>query len=178
MTIIGAGGGFGKSGGGSSRTPSTAPDSLDSRQYANVIDLISEGEIEGLANGFKSIFLNNTVLQNPDDSYNFQDVTIYTRNGTQNQTYIPLGGGVEDEKPVGLTVVKAVPQVRTITDVDVDSVRITIAIPALQKINSTNGDTLGANVRLQIAVQYQGGGYTTKIDDTITGRTADEYRKD
>jgi predicted phage tail protein len=180
MTIIGAGGGDGGKGGGggSSRTPSTAPDSLDSRQYANVIDLISEGEIEGLADGFKSIFLNNTVLQNPDGSYNFQDVTIYTRNGTQNQTYIPLGGGIEDEKPVGITVVKTVPQVRTITDVDVDAVRITIAIPSLQQINNTNGDTSGASVRLQIAVQYQGGGYTTKIDDTISGRTADEYRKD
>ena len=184
MTIIGAGGGggggFGKGGGGggSSRTPTTAPDSLDSRQYANVIDLISEGEIEGLADGFKSIYLNNTVLQNPDNTYNFQDVEIYTRNGTQNQTYIPLTSGVEDEKPVGLTVVKNVPQVRTITDVDVDAVRVTIAIPSLQRINSTNGDTSGASVRLQIAVQYQGGGYTTKIDDTITGRTADEYRKD
>ena len=179
MTIIGAGGGgFGKRSGGSSRTPSTAPDSLDSRQYANVIDLISEGEIEGLADGFKSIFLNNTVLENPDGTYNFQDVTIYTRNGTQDQTYIPSSGGVEDEKPVGITVVKAVPQVRSITDVDVDSVRITIAIPSLQKINSTNGDTSGASVQLQIAVQYQGGGYVTKIDDTISGRTADEYRKD
>jgi hypothetical protein len=181
MTIVGAGGGDGGKGGGgggSSRTPSTAPDSLDSRQYANVIDLISEGEIQGLADGLKSIFLNNTVLQNPDGSYNFQDVTIYTRNGTQNQTYIPLGGGIEDEKPVGITVVKTVPQVRTITDVDVDAVRITIAIPSLQEINNTNGDTSGASVRLQIAIQYQGGGYTTKIDDTISGRTADEYRKD
>lgn len=179
MTIIGAGGDMGKGGGGgSSRTPSTAPDSLDSRQYANVIDLISEGEIEGLADGLKSIFLNNTVLQNPDDTYNFQDVTVYTRNGTQNQTYIPLSGGIEDEKPVGITVVKTVPQVRTITDVDVDAVRITIAVPSLQQINNTNGDTSGASVRLQIAVQYQGGGYTTKIDDTISGRTADEYRKD
>ena len=180
MTIIGAGGGDGGKGGGggSSRTPSTAPDSLDSRQYANVIDLISEGEIEGLADGFKSIFLNNTVLQNPDNSYNFQDVTVYTRNGTQNQTYIPLSGGIEDEKPVGITVVKAVPQVRTITDVDVDAVRITISIPSLQRIDNTNGDTSGSSVRLQIAVQYQGGGYTTKIDDTISGRTADEYRKD
>jgi predicted phage tail protein len=179
MTIIGAGGDGGKGGGGgSSRTPSTAPDSLDSRQYANVIDLISEGEIEGLADGFKSIFLNNTVLQNPDGSYNFQDVTIYTRNGTQNQTYIPLSGGIEDEKPVGITVVKDVPQVRTITDVDVDAVRITIAIPSLQQINNTNGDTSGSSLQLQIAIQYQGGGYTTKIDDTISGRTADEYRKD
>ena len=180
MTIIGAGGGDGGKGGGGggSRTPSTAPDSLDSRQYANVIDLISEGEIEGLADGLKSVFLNNTVLQNPDGTYNFQDVTIYTRNGTQNQTYIPLSGGIEDEKPVGITVVKAVPQVRTITDVDVDAVRITISIPSLQKIDNTNGDTSGSSVQLQIAVQYQGGGYTTKIDDTISGRTADEYRKD
>jgi predicted phage tail protein len=179
MTIIGAGGDGGKGGGGGgSRTPSTAPDSLDSRQYANVIDLISEGEIEGLADGLKSVFLNNTALQNPNGSYNFQDVTIYTRNGTQNQTYIPLGGGIEDEKPVGITVAKAVPQVRTITDVDVDAVRVTIAIPSLQKIDNTNGDTSGSSVQLQIAIQYQGGGYTTKIDDTISGRTADEYRKD
>ena len=180
MTIIGAGGGgFGKGGkGGSSRTPSTAPDSLDSRQYANVIDLISEGEIEGLVNGNKSIFLNNTPLQNKDGTYNFQDVTIYTRNGAQNQPYIPLSGGVEDEKTVGITVVKAAPQVRTITDPDVDAVRVTIAIPSLQQINSTNGDTSGASVRLQIAVNYAGGSYTIKIDDTISGRTADEYRKD
>jgi len=190
MTIIGAMGG-GKAGGGSSRTPSSAADSLDSRQYANVIDLISEGEIEGLANGHKSIFLNNTVLQNPDaedgtpGTYNFQDVTIYAKNGTQDQSYIPLGGGVEDEKPVGLTVVKAVPQVRTITDVDVDAVRVTIAIPSLQKINSSNGDTLGASVELKISVQYDGGGYTDQeiglggaTTDVISGRTADEYRKD
>jgi predicted phage tail protein len=190
MTIIGAGGGSGKGGGGSSRTPTTAKDSLDSRQYANVLDLISEGEIEGLADGFKSVFINNTVLQNPDGSFNFQDVEIYTRNGTQNQSYIALGSkvsggnytpptlGVEDEKPVGITVLKDVPQVRTITDLDVDAVRVTIAIPSLQRIDTRTGDTLGANVRLQIAVQYQGGGYTTKIDDTITGRTGDEYRKD
>ena len=188
MTIIGAGGR--KLGGGSSRTPVTAKDSLDSRQYANVLDLISEGEIEGLADGFKSVFINNTVLQNPDGSFNFQDVEIYTRNGTQNQAYIALGSkvsgssftpptlGVEDEKPVGITVLKDVPQVRTITDVDVDAVRVTIAIPSLQRIDTKTGDTLGSNVRLQIAVQYQGGGYTTKIDDTITGRTGDEYRKD
>jgi predicted phage tail protein len=188
MTIIGAGGG--KLGGGSSRTPVTAKDSLDSRQYANVLDLISEGEIEGLADGFKSVFINNTVLQNPDGSFNFQDVEIYTRNGTQDQPYIALGSkvsgssytpptlGVEDEKPVGITVLKDVPQVRTITDLDVDAVRVTIAIPSLQRIDTKTGDTLGSNVRLQIAVQYQGGGYTTKIDDTITGRTGDEYRKD
>ena len=64
-TIIGAGGGGGsKSVGGSSRSPKTTPDSLDSRQYATVVDLISEGEIEGLVGDNKGIFLNGTALQN------------------------------------------------------------------------------------------------------------------
>ncbi len=184
MTITGAGGGGGKGGGGSSRTPKTAPDSLDSRQYANVIDLISEGEIEGLAEGNESIFLNNTPLQNPDGSFNFEDVTIYTRNGQQNQEPIPFEG-VEDEKPVGIVVVKDVPITRSITDVDVDAVRVTISIPALQKIDNKTGDTTGASVELKIAVQYAGGGFTDQpigrdgsTTDKITGRTADEYRKD
>ena len=39
-TIIGSGGGSSKGGGGSSRSPRTTPDSLDSRQYATVVDLI------------------------------------------------------------------------------------------------------------------------------------------
>ena len=84
-TIIGAGGGGvgggkggGGGGGGSSRSPRTTPDSLDSRQYANVIDLISEGEIEGLVDGSKSIFLNNTQLEGVTGDFNFEDVTVYT----------------------------------------------------------------------------------------------------
>ena len=177
--ITGSGG---KDGGGSSRTPTTAKDSLDSRQYATVIDLISEGEIEGLVDGYKSIFLNNTALQNDNGSYNFESVTLYTRYGTQNQSYIPLDSNVEDEKPVGITVRKDVPKVVTVTDVDVDAVRVTIAIPALQYINNTTGDTSGTSVQLTIAVQYAGGGFATSgagfISDTISGRTGDEYRKD
>jgi predicted phage tail protein len=48
------------------RTPTVAGDSLDSRQYATIVDLISEGEIEGLKAGQQSIILNDTPLQNPD----------------------------------------------------------------------------------------------------------------
>jgi predicted phage tail protein len=198
MTISGAGGFGGKgSSGGSSRTPSTAPDSLDSRQYANVIDLISEGEIEGLVqhevtidgvlttSNLPSIYLNNTTLQNPDGTYNFEAVQVYTRNGTQNQSFIPFTPGVEDEKSVGAKVVKDVPITRTITDVDVDAVRVTISIPALQYINNSTGDTSGTSVELKISVQYAGGGFTDlpigldgATSDVISGRTGDEYRKD
>ena len=178
--IVGAGGGGGKggSGGGSSRTPSTAPDSLDSRQYANVVDLISEGEIEGLANGLQSVYFNKTPLQNSNGTYNFEDVEVYTRTGTQDQTHIPLTPSVEDEQPVGLTVVQSVPVTRRITDQNVDAVRVTISVPSLQVINSSNGDTSGTSFQLEIAIQYASAGFTTVIEDTISGRTADEYRKD
>ena len=56
--IAGAGGGGGgKGGGGGGHTPTEADDSLQSKQFANVLDLISEGEIQGLDDGNKSIFL-------------------------------------------------------------------------------------------------------------------------
>ena len=161
MTIIGAsGGGGGKGGGGAARTPTTATDSLDSTQYAQVIDLISEGEIAGLKDGFKSIFLDNTPLQNPDGTFNFQNVTIYTRNGTQSQDAIPFAGVIEDERPVGVTVRNDGPVTRTITDAQTEAVRVTITVPRLERITD-EGDTVGESARLQIAIQYNGGGSTT-----------------
>ena len=45
--IQGSGGGGGKGGGGGS-APSVADDTLSSIQFARIIDLISEGEIEGI----------------------------------------------------------------------------------------------------------------------------------
>jgi len=179
--IYGAGGGGGKGGGAQSqpapRTPTTETDSLNSKQYAQVLDLISEGEIEGLKNGYQSIFIDNTPLQNADGTYNFQNVSIATRNGTQNQTYIPGTSDVEDEKAVGVEVQYASPVVRSITDTSVNAARITITVPQLQTFTN-EGDVLGSQVGLRIYVQYNGGGYQEVIADTISGRTGDAYQRD
>ena len=180
-TIIGSGGGGGGKGGGSgSKSPKTTPDSLDSRQYATVLDLISEGEIEGLVDGNKSIFLNGTALQDGQDNFNFEDVTVYTRNGTQAQSYIPITSGTENERSVNRPVTQFVPVTETITDDEVDAVRVTISVPSLQKINSKTGDMNGAKVKLKIFVAYGTGGFgdDALIEDTISGRTADLYQKD
>lgn len=183
LGIVGAGGGGGGGGGkggggggGSTRTPTEAADNLNSTQYANLVDLISEGEIEGLKNGHKSIYIDNTPLQNADGSYNFQNVTVHTRTGTQNQTFIPIAAEVENEKAVNVTVQQALPVVRSITDIDVNAVRVTITVPQLQQFTD-QGDIIGASIQLQIAVQYNGGGYTTVIDNTISGRTGDAYQR-
>jgi len=174
----GGGGGGGKGGGGGEqRTPTEASDNLNSTQYASVLDLISEGEIQGLKNGLQSVFLNNTPVQNADGSVNFQNLQVVTRNGTQAQAYIPSADAIEDEKPVAVQVSQATPIVRSVTDNNVNAARITITVPQLQRFTN-EGDVVGTDVRLQIAVQYNSGGYTTVIDYTISGRSADSYQRD
>ena len=74
--IIGAGGGGKGGGGASARVAQEAPDSLRSKAYARVVDLISEGEIEGLVDGLQSVYLDDTPIQNADGTTNFSGVTL------------------------------------------------------------------------------------------------------
>ena len=181
--IQGAGGGGGSGGkdgggGGQSHTPTEQDDSLQSVQYANVLDLLSEGEIAGLDNGYNSIYLDGTPVQSGSGADNFTGYTIATRNGTQAQTAITnLSGGTESEKAVNVEVKYGVPVTRSITDTDVDRVRVTIQVPALQVIEN-DGDIIGNNVSISIQVQYNSGGYTTIISDTISGKTTNRYQRD
>ena len=173
--IAGAGGG-GKQGSGSS--PTESDDSLQSKQFANVLDLISEGEIEGLDDGNKSIYFDGTPLQAADGSYNFNDYVVATRVGTQGQSYIPgTYGNVGSETAVGVEVTNATPVIRQITDSDVDRVRVTIQIPSLQRIED-DGDIVGTSVSISIQVQYNGGGYNTVRTDTISGKSSGSYQRD
>lgn len=204
MSIFGAGGGGGKGGGkggSGGRKATEAKDNLDSTSYAKIIELLSEGEIEGFATpsklgltkgttaysnaSLKDVFFNKTPLlragasnTSPQDAdFNFSNVTFVPRFGTQAQTYVPGFDAVEEEVAVNADVLEGLPITRTITDTNVDAVRITINVPSLQTVNDT-GDISGATVRLQIAVQYNSGGFTTVIDDTISGRTSDLYQRD
>ena len=184
------------------RQPTRTPDTLHSKQFATFLDLISEGEIEGSATAskegitdrtsdaylnsyLKDVFLNDTpVLQasanasNPADTdFNFQNVTFTPRFGTANQTKIT---GIESSSsitPVGVTVTASAPVTRQITNTNVDRIKVTVSFPQIQKA-TTEGDLLGSTVQLKIAVQYNSGGFTDVITDTITGRTADAYQKD
>ena len=181
--------------------PTRAPDTLHSRQFATFLDLISEGEIEGFASAskegrtqgttaynnaaLKDVFLNDTpVLKATADStnpvttdFNFQDVTFNPRFGTSGQTKVE---GIESSSSVtavGVTVTQSSPVTRQITNSNVDAVNVTITFPQLQRATD-QGDLLGSSVQLKIAVQYNSGGFTDVINDTITGRTADAYQRD
>lgn len=173
----GGGGGGGKEAGGSGRAPIESPDSLRSRQYARVVDLLSEGEILGLANGLQSIYLNDTPVQNADGSYNFGGVSWAIRVGTQSQSHIPGFAAVEAETAVSVPVEAAAPVVRSISNVNANAVRVTISVPKLTEQNTSNGDLGGTSVSIAIDVQTAGGGYVHKISDTISGKTTSRYQR-
>jgi predicted phage tail protein len=174
--IVGAGGG-GKGGGGSARVAQEAPDSLRSKAYARVVDLVCEGEIEGLVGGLKSVYLDDTPIQNSDGSYNFTGVTLEARTGTQQQSYIPGFSSVENEVSVGVECKYGQPVVRSITDPDVDAVRVKVSIPTLTLQDTTNGDLNGTSVSYAIDVQARGAGYVQVVTDTVSGKTTSRYQR-
>ncbi len=174
--VLGAGGGGGGGKGGGK--PTEAADSLRSEQYASVLDLLCEGEIEGIEGGPKGIFLEDTAVQNADGSFNFDNFTVVALEGTQGQPYIPdPAGGIQVERGVGVEVTNAVPVTRSITNSDVDKARVTINIPSLQRIND-DGDVLGHSVAIKIQLQYDGGGFNDVVSDTITGKSSSLYQRD
>ena len=175
--IVIRGAGKGGGGGGSQRVPEEEDDSLSSVQFASVLDAISEGEIDGIEGGAKGVYLDGTPLQDAAGRDNFTGYTLTTRDGTQAQSYISDRAGVESEKNVGLAVVKATPITRQITDTEVDRVRVTLQIPALQVVED-DGDIRGTSVNIQIQVQYNSGGFTTVVDDTIKGKSSSTYQRD
>ncbi len=181
--------------------PTREPDTLHSRQFATFLDLVSEGEIEGFATAskegrtkgttaynnaaLKDVFLNDTpVLRASADStnpqtvdFNYQDVKFTPRFGTGSQTKIP---GIESSvstTSVGVEVTASTPVTRQITNTNVDAVKVSITIPQLQRATDA-GDLLGSSVQLKISVQYNSGGFTDLITDTIKGRSGDQYQKD
>ena len=184
--IQGSGGGGGGKGGsgGSSRTPKEADDDLASVQFGNVLDLISEGEIEGIEDDGtiqnawqKNIYLDGTPIRNADGSTNFEGFDLTIRKGTQGQGKLPdFVGTPAREISVNVQATKDIDVTRTVSDTSVDRVRVTLSIPSLQKIQN-DGDIKGHKVKIAWQVDYNGGGFTTVIEDTIKGKASGGFQR-
>ncbi|MEN5285742.1 host specificity protein J [Stenotrophomonas lactitubi] len=173
VQLAGAGGKSGSNG----RTPVETPDSLHSMAVARIIDLVSEGEIRGLVAGNQSIYLNQVPIQNPDGGLNFAGVTVDTRSGTQDQQYIPGFPSVENEIAVNVELRSDQPIVRTVSGADLSAVRIRLAVPALQKVDESNGDRNGYSISYAVDLSVNGGAYSTVLNDAITGKTTTQYER-
>lgn len=137
----------GGGGGGSVHTPVEAKESGRSKQLVNITEILSEGEIEGLADGMKSVFFDNTPVQNKDGSFNFNNVQLDGCLGAQKQDTLNGFDTSQKEIPVKAQVRQQQPITRTITDNKVSRLRLTLGVQSLVK-QEDNGDTNGTKVDL------------------------------
>lgn len=168
----------GSKGGESKPRPSVeAPDSLQSTAYARILDLVSEGEIVGLKNDKRSVFLDETPLANEDGSLNFSGVTLDTRNGTQDQTYIPGFPAVENESPVSIELRSDQPWTKAYSNLQLSAVRIRLAVTRLSQTNTSNGDTSGYTVKYAIDLSTDGGAFVEVLAAAFSGKTTTKYER-
>lgn len=174
FALIGAKSG---SGGGEQKPAVESPDSLQSIAYAKILDLVSEGEIVGLVDGMRSIFLDETPLANANGSLNFGGVTVDVRTGSQHQTYIPGFPSVESEIAVGVELRFDSPWVRSVNNLELSAVRIRMSVPRLAQQDTGNGNTNGYRVRYAIDVSTDGGAYREVINTAFDGKTTSKYER-
>ena len=179
--------------------PTLPSDVLASKQFLTLLDLLGEGEIEGFPSAagltkgttaynnaaLKDVFLNGTqILQttadnsNPiDTDFNFPNITFTPRFGTSSQE--PIQGIVasESETAVNTAVTKDSPVNRTITNTEIDAVRVTLGFPQLQTFTD-DGDIEGAEVAINIQTIENDGTTTTVITDVVKGKASNMYFRD
>ena len=154
-------------------TPREAKDNLKSTQLLSVIDVISEGPVEGPVDGLKSVLLNSTPVLDSEGNTNISGVTVVFRAGEQEQTPPEGFESSGSETVLGTEVKYDTPITRTITSANIDRLRFTFGVQALVETTS-KGDRNPSEVRLLVQIQ-RNGGWVTEKDITIKGKTTSQY---
>lgn len=166
-----------KKGSNKQRQPVISPDSAQSKTYIKVLYGLAEGEIEGLANGLQSIYLEETPLQNADGSFNFENVKVDFRRGTNDQEYIEGFPAVESETAIDVELKSETPWVRAFSNLDLDAVRLRLKWGPLRTQNATNGDVSGVTIEYAIDLQTDGGVWTEVLKTKISDKTSANYER-
>lgn len=147
----------GKGGKGSASSIQENPNTVRSKAYVKLLCALSEGRVRGFgdynnSDPLKAIYLDQTPIKNADGSLNFKDVLIDYRLGTQEQDYIAgVASDIEREINVGVQLKQVNgASVRTITDSNVNAVRLRFMFPAMRTISEDQKTIGGASVEFSI----------------------------
>jgi len=190
----GGGGGGGKSGGNdggmsSAREVHEDPESLRSRSYARVIDALCEGEIEGLVDTYgtvqsgtnvaKGVYVDGVPLMGSDGVWNYADVLIDYRTGTQDQSAFAGVVGTESTTNLGSRLRTpaggAVPLYYACINPEVDEVEFGIRVASLVRQDKTTGDLFGSEVSWQVDYRINQQVWLPAFTSTVSGKTSSAY---
>ncbi|MDO7217696.1 TipJ family phage tail tip protein [Acinetobacter nosocomialis] len=162
---------------GQARQPNIAPDSAQSKTRINILYGLAEGEIEGLANGNKSILLENTPLEDNNGKLNFENVKVDFRSGTNDQDYIEGFPAVENETAVDVELKADTPWVKSFKNLDLDALRIRFKWGPLRSQDAKSGDVSGVTIEYAVDVQTDGGPWTEVLKTKISDKTSANYER-
>lgn len=174
---------------------------LNSTSTIKIIDLLCEGEIEGIVKGKKGIFLDETPVRSFDNKQNISDehFTYELRTGTKNQEQLKdysKGGAsnlinISEEVGTNYSETKNAKNkvtardygagsiIKQITDDDTTSVVFLFTIPALfctAMEGLARGQLFNAKTRIIIQLKSKGTGFNKVYDRSFTGISTSEYQ--
>ncbi|MGP5203712.1 host specificity protein J [Psychrobacter aquimaris] len=159
------------------RKPSIAKDSVASTSTAKILYILGEGEIAGLVDGGKSIYLDGTPLLDDVGNSNFEGVTWDFRYGTNEQEYIKGFPDVSNEMPINVELRSTQPWIKAFTDTQLSAVRIRFKWNRLSKTDPENGDVKGYKIQYAIDLQTNGGAYVEVVNTKIEDKTSAGYER-
>lgn len=165
-------------GGGKKQSkPIVSNDNLQSDERAEILVGLCEGEIEGLVNGEKSVYLDDVPLMDVGGNKNFSDYSISFYNGGPDQKIVFNQGGSARATSVGVEVLHSTPIVRLTQSGDIDYIDVKLGVGQLYRADSA-GNMLTATLSFKIAYKL-----TTENDWhektlSISGKTTSGYTKD
>ncbi|MEL4299801.1 host specificity protein J [Acinetobacter ursingii] len=160
-----------------SRAPVIAPDSAQSTTTIKILYGLSEGEIEGLADGLKSVYLDDTPVHDANDNPNFDNVVVDFRPGTNDQDYIEGFPDVSNEININVELKETTPWVRAFSNTDLDAVRVRLKWGALRVQDATTGNVDGLTIRYAIDRQTDGGTWEEVLNTQISDKTSPDYQR-
>ena len=159
------------------RKPSIAKDSASSVSTVKILYGLAEGEIAGLVDGGKSIYLDGTPLLDDNGNKNFEGVTWDFRSGTNEQEYIQGFPDVSNETPISVELKSATPYIKAFTDTQLSALRVRFKWNRLSKTNPENGDVTGYKIDYAIDLQTAGGAYVEVLKTKIEDKTSAGYER-
>ena len=149
---------------------------MTERSVMRVVDLLGEGEIEGLVDGLKSVFIDGVAVED-DNGKNIDGVSVELRKG--------LAHGATGQEPlagfdVTETLIREHDRVKIVRDTAIeqsveagfDAVRVTLQWPRLAEVDD-KGATISTDVTFKIASRKTGGNWKTVLTQTVRDTALD-----
>lgn len=159
------------SGGGKAKTPTLINDNLYHKQFYRVLDIISEGPIYGPVNTnapLNSVMLNDTPVTDANGNASIPGVSVAWRNGTLDQSPINGFSAIESTVIVNAQVKHDTPIIRTVSDPNVNRVRLNIGVDSLVQSDEQSNQH-NTSVMMMIDVKPSSSSTWTLVKDVTIG---------